>query len=117
MFSDSRTIPANTVETLDLLNLTSSDLGVSVPYVFRQLRVVRVVNNETAVGRKLLVGVGAGGVSSYAHSIGPGSELVSINAKDSWPVTSANATLRMANASGSSLSYSIYLIGTSTAAT
>lgn len=113
VFSDTRTIPANQLESLDLLNLSSTELGVAVPYVFRQLRLVRVVNNETTAGRKLLVGVGAGGTNVYAQAVGPGSEFVTINHRDPWVVTSGNSVVRLANPNGQSLSYTITLIGTS----
>lgn len=113
VFNDTRAIPANQIETFDLLNLTHSELGISVPYVFRQVRLVRVVNNETATGKKILIGVGAGGVGTYAHNIGPGSEFVTINHKDPWIVTAGNSLLRFANPNGSSLSYTITIIGTS----
>ena len=117
VFSDTRSIPAGQFESLDLLSLTHSEFGVSVPYVFRQLRVIRIVNNETATGRRLLVGVDPGRPTSvYATSVGPGSEMVAINQTDSWVVTTSNAALRLANPNGSALSYTIVLIGTATAA-
>lgn len=116
VFNDTRTIAAGQIDSIDLLSLTHSELGVTVPYTFRQVRLVRVVNNETASGKKLLFGVGAGGVGTYAHSVGPSSEFVTINHVDPWIVTSANSVLRIANPNGSSLSYTITIIGTSTEA-
>jgi hypothetical protein len=116
-FTDTRTIPAGSVEELDLLTLSQSTLGVEVPYHFRQLRIVRIVNNETAAGRRLLVGVDPGRPTSvYAAEIGPASEWVAVNHADSWRVTSANSVVRLANPSAAPLSYSIYLVGTSVAA-
>lgn len=51
VFTDTRSIPANTVEVIDLLTLTQQAFDVDVPFTFRQVRTVRVVNNETAAGR------------------------------------------------------------------
>lgn len=116
VFNDTRTIPANQIETFDLLDLTHSELGVNVTYEFKQVRLVRVVNNETATGKKILIGVGAGGIGTYAHNIGPGSEFVTINHTDPWIVTSGNSLLRFANPNGTSISYTITIIGTSTEA-
>lgn len=113
VFNDTRTIAAGQIDAIDLLAMTHSELGVSVPYVFHQVRLVRVVNNETVTGKKLLFGVGAGGVGTYAHNVGPGSEFVTINHVDPWIVTSANSLLRIANPNGSSLSYTLTIIGTS----
>ena len=44
VFADERTIAANTIEEFDLLNLSQQALDVAVPFVFRQLRVIRIVN-------------------------------------------------------------------------
>jgi len=117
VFTDTRTIAANTVEQIDLLNLTQATLGVSVPFSFRQLNLVRVVNKETAAGKRLLFGVDPGRPTSvYAASIGPASEWSAINHKDSWLVTAANSVVRICNPTASPITYSLYLIGTSTAA-
>jgi len=117
VFTDTRSIPANTVEQIDLLALTQQTLDVAVPYEFRQIRYVRVVNNETAAGRRILFGCDPGRPTVvYAAEVGPGSEFASINQTDSWRVTSGNATLNVANPSTATVSYSIYVIGTSVAA-
>ena len=116
VFTDTRTIGPNSLDELDLLNLSQNTLGVTVPYVFRQLRLVRIVNNATTAGRRLLVGVDPGRPTSvYAAEIGPGAEWINVNPTDAWQVTSANSILRIANPNASSLSYTIYLLGTSTA--
>lgn len=117
VFSDTRTIPANSVDALDLLSLTQQTFGVSVPYTFRQLRCVRVVNNETAAGRRILIGCDPGRPTVvYAAEVGPGSEWHSINQTDSWHVTETNSVMRIANPNSYSVSYTIFLLGTSTAA-
>ena len=116
-WADTRTIAANSVDVLDLLALTQTEFGVSVPCTIRQLRVVKVANNETTSGKVVLVGADETSPTSvYAFAVGPGSEMLAINNTDSWVVTSSNNTLRIANPSSSSASYSIVLIGTATAA-
>lgn len=117
VFTDTRTINAALVEVLDLLSLTQQTLNVSVPYEFRQIRYVRIVNNETAAGRRILIGSDPGSPTTrYAAEIGPGSEMSIVNAVDAWQVTSENATLRIANPNAVAVSYSIYVFGTSVAA-
>ena len=115
-FGDTRTIAANTVEEIDLLNLDRSHLGITVPMVFRQLVAVRIVNKETAAGKRLLVGVDPGSpTTAYAFEVGPGMEVASANTTDSWVVTNTNSTLRLANPNNSPLEYEIFLLGNSTA--
>lgn len=117
VFADSRTIPANSIEDFDLLNLTQQALGVTVPFTFRQLRAIRVVNTTTTAGRRLLVGVDPGRPTVvYAAEVGPGSEWFSVNQTDSWEVTEANSVIRIANPNGDAVNYELYLFGTSTAA-
>jgi len=117
VFADQRTIPAGQVEEFDLLNLTQQALGVNVPFTFRQLRVIRVVNESTAAGRRLLVGVDPGRPTSvYAAEVGPGSEWIAVNQTDAWEVTEANSKIRISNPNAASVVYSLYLIGTSTQA-
>jgi len=117
VFADQRTIPANTIEAFDLLDLEQSALGVSVPFVFRQLRLIKVVNNETDAGLSLKVGVDPGRPTIvYAAEVGPGSEWFAINNTDSWIVTENNSVVRIANTNADPISYSLYLIGTSTEA-
>lgn len=117
VFADERTIPANSVETFDLLNLTQQALGVTVPFTFRQLRIIKVFNMATQAGRRLLVGCDPGSPTSvYAAEVGPGSEWIAVNQTDAWLVTEANSTINIANPNSASVTYQIYLIGTSTAA-
>jgi hypothetical protein len=117
VYADQRTIPANTVETFDLLNLEQQALGVTVPFVFRQLRVIRVVNESTTPGRRLLVGVDPGRPTAvYAAEVGPGSEWCAVNQTDAWVVTAANSIIRISNPNAAAVTYSLFLIGTSTAA-
>jgi hypothetical protein len=117
VFADQRTIPANTIESFDLLDLEQTALGVDVPFVFRQLRIIRVVNESTTPGRRLLVGVDPGRPTVvYAAEVGPGSEWCAVNQTDSWEVTAANSIIQIANPNAAAVTYSLFLIGTSTAA-
>ena len=117
VFADSRSIPANSIESFDLLNLTQQALGVTVPFTFRQLRAIRVVNTTTTAGRRLLVGVDPGRPTVvYAAEVGPGSEWFAVNQTDAWEVTEANSVIRIANPNAAAVAYELYLFGTSTAA-
>lgn len=117
VFADSRTIPANTIEEFDLLNLTQQALGVTVPFTFRQLRAIRVVNTSTTAGRKIRVGVDPGRPTVvYAAEVGPGSEWFSVNQTDGWRVTEDNSVIRISNPNAASVTYELYLFGTSVAA-
>lgn len=117
VFADARSIPANTIESFDLLNLTQQALGVTVPYTFRQLRAIRVVNTATAAGRRLLVGVDPGRPTVvYAAEVGPGSEWFAVNQTDAWEVTEANSVIQIANPNAAAVTYELFLFGTSTAA-
>jgi len=118
VYAATRTIAANTLEEIDLRAITQTTLGVNVAFDFRQLRMVRVVNNETASGRKIRVGCDPGRPTvAYAAEIGPGSEWFTINHINAWPVTSTNQLLYIANPNAATVSYSLWLIGTSVAPT
>jgi hypothetical protein len=115
VFADQRTIPPETIEAFDLLDLEQTALGVAVPFVFRQLRLIKIVNNETASGASLKIGVDPGRPTAvYAAEVGPGSEWFAINNTDSWIVTEENSVVRLANTTADPISYSLYLLGTST---
>lgn len=117
VFADARSIPANSIESFDLLNLTQQALGVTVPFTFRQLRVIRLVNESTTAGQRILVGVDPGRPTAvYAAEVGPGSEWIAVNQTDAWEVTAANSVIRIANPNNAAVNYSLYLIGTSTQA-
>jgi hypothetical protein len=115
VYAETRAIPANTMETIDLLDLDQPTLGVAVSFEFRQLRLIRIVNESTTSGQRLLVGASPGSpVSVYAAEIGPGSEWHAVNYLDAWQVTEANKLVRISNPNAATLNYSLYLFGTST---
>ena len=72
-----------------------------------------VTNNSTTVGKNLLFGVDPGRPTLvHAANIGPGSEFVTINHIDSWVVTNDNKEIFICNPNATSISYSLYLLGT-----
>tara|TARA_Y100001973_G_scaffold106824_1_gene188474 strand:- start:401 stop:928 length:528 start_codon:yes stop_codon:yes gene_type:complete len=116
VFADTRTIAANTVETLNLLSLSQSTLDVTLPFIFRQLTACRVVNLQTTAGERLLFGVDPGRPTTvYAADVGPGCEFLTVNTTDSWVVTSTNSTVYVSNPNDVAISYELYLLGNATA--
>ena len=113
IFCDTREIAADTVEMIDLSDISQTRLGVVVPFTFTAIRCVRVTNNSTTVGKNLLFGVDPGRPTLvHAANIGPGSEFVTINHIDSWVVTNDNKEIYICNPNATSISYSLYLLGT-----
>lgn len=112
VYGDTRTIPANSIDEFDLLDLEQTALGATVPFVFGQVRLVRLVNRSTTAGRRLFVGANPGNpTTSYAADVGPGSEWVACNWIDAWQVTSANSVFRVANPNAAAVSYDLYIVG------
>jgi hypothetical protein len=75
------------------------------------------VNTSTTAGRRLLIGVDPGRPTVvYAAEVGPGSEWFSINQTDAWEVTADNSVIRISNPNAASVTYELYLFGTSVAA-
>ena len=116
VYAAERTIPANSLEEIDLRDIEQTTLGVTVNYDFRQVRLLRIRNDETTSGRRLRVGVDPGRPSVvYAAEIGPGSEWFSINHVNAWVVTDANRSLWIANPNAAPITYSLWIVGTSVA--
>lgn len=114
VYAETRNIPGNTMETFDLLDLDQSTLGVDVGFTFRQLRVIRVVNESTTPGQRLLIGVDPGKPTTvYAAEVGPGSEWHAVNYLDAWQVDEDNANVSISNPNPTGINYSLYLFGTS----
>lgn len=113
VFADTRTIPANTVDTLDLSNLEQTTFGVAVPFDFKQIRFFRVRNLATTSGQRLLVGASAGAPASvYAADVGPGADWFAMNYNDAWQVTAGNKEFRISNPNAAAVTYELYIIGT-----
>ena len=116
VYAAERTIPANSLEEIDLRAITQTTLGVTVNYDFRQVRLLRIRNDETTSGRKLRVGVDPGRPSVvYAAEIGPGSEWFSVNHVNAWVVNDANRSLWLSNPNAAAITYSLWLVGTNVA--
>lgn len=113
VFADLRTIPAGTMEEFDLKDLEQTTLGTTVPFVFNQVRCVKIRNTSTTAGRRILVGVSPGSPTSvYAAEVGPGSEWFAINYQDAWEVTDDNRIFRLSNPSTGPVTYELYVFGT-----
>jgi hypothetical protein len=113
-YAATRTIPANSADEFDLRDLEEITLGVTVPFRFRRVRLVRLRNRSTTAGRRLFVGADPGNPTTrYAADVGPGSEWTSVNQIDGWPVTPSNSIVRVANPNAASVPYDLYVIGVS----
>lgn len=126
IYAAQRTIPANSLEEIDLRAITQTTLGVTVNYDFRQVRLIRLRNEEPAQtpaeilaaipSRVIRVGVDPGRPSVvYAAEVGPGSEWFSVNYYTAWQVTDANRSFWIANPNSTPATYSLWLLGTSVA--
>lgn len=112
VYAETRTIPANGVDTIDCAAITQQTLEIPVPFAFAQIRVVRVVNNESAAGRYIYFGASeTDPFGTFAWAVGPESEFLSVNYRDAWLVNGQNGTVRVSNPSNVDVSYSIVLIG------
>jgi hypothetical protein len=113
VFADTRTIPANTVETIDLSDIEQTSFGVGVPFHFTQIRFFRVRNTSTTSGRRLLVGASAGAPTTvYAAEVGPSSDWFAINYQDAWEVTESNKEFLISNPNAAAVTYELYILGT-----
>jgi len=112
VYADTRTIAANGIDSINCFALTQQTLDVSVPFSFSQLRLVRVVNEDTVAGKYLYVGASqTDPFNVFAHAVGPASEMLAINQTDAWLVNANNATFYIANPSATPITYSITLMG------
>ena len=92
--------------------LMQHEVDVPVPFSFSQLRLVRVVNEDSAAGKYVYVGAKqTDPFRVFAFAVGPASELLAINQTDAWLVNSSNATFYISNPSATPVTYSITLMG------
>ena len=111
-----RSLAVGASETLDLLSLTDTIQGATGVQTMRQVRLVRVTNNETVTGPRIVVGPsGANGWGRVAGEVGPGGELLAVQQTHAWGVTSGECavTIRATGPTGS-VGYSIVVVGTAT---
>lgn len=110
-----RSLAVGASETLDLLSLADTIQGATGVQTMRQVRLVRITNNETATGPRIVVGPsGANGWGRVAGEVGPGGELLAVQQTHAWGVTTAEraVTIRATGPTGS-VGYSIVVVGTS----
>ena len=111
-----RSLAVGATETLDLLSLTDTIQGATGIQTMRQVRLVRVTNNETITGPRIVVGPsGTNGWGRVAGEVGPGGELLAVQQTHAWGVTSTErgVTIRATGPTGS-VEYSIVVVGTAT---
>ena len=116
LWVSNRSLAVGSTETLDLLALADTIQGATGVQTMRQVRLVRVTNNETTTGPRIVVGPsGTNGWGRVAGEVGPGGELLGVQQTHAWGVTSTErgVTIRATGPTGS-VSYSIVIAGTAT---
>jgi hypothetical protein len=124
LWHDQRTLAGSASENLDLTNLTNTLFGSTVTVNFAKVKALLIINLATTAGEDLLVGgAGAGGNAWSAPfdadadakiAVPADSMLLLVNKKNGWTVTNGSSDiLKIANASGASVSYKIAIVGTS----
>lgn len=111
VYANKRTIAANSVDAVDLQNLTQNALEVSLDFAFSKVRVFRCVNLSETSGEYLYFGASADDPNVFAVAVGPESEALIINQKDGYDVGSSNNVLRTYNPNSVPVSYELYIIG------
>lgn len=111
VYADTRTILANSLDSIDFSSLQQDTLEVAVPLTFGKLRLIRVVNHAAHLDGYVYFGADPINPNRFAFAIGPSSELLSINHKQAWDVSSTNGTVHLFNPSTLPVNYSIYAIG------
>lgn len=111
VYANKRTIAANSVDAVDLQNLTQNALEVSLDFAFSKVRVFRCVNLSETSGEYLYFGASATDPNVFAVAVGPESETLIINSKDGYDVSSSNNVLRTYNPNSVAVSYELYIIG------
>jgi hypothetical protein len=116
LWVSNRSLAVGSTETFDLLALADTIQGATGVQTMRQVRLVRVVNNETITGPRIVVGPsGTNGWGRVAGEVGPGGELLAVQQTHAWGVTTTErgVTIRATGPTGS-VSYSIVIAGTAT---
>ena len=116
LWVSNRSLAVGATETLDLLSLADTIQGATGVQTMRQVRLVRITNNETTTGPRIVVGPsGTNGWGRVAGEVGPGGELLAVQQTHAWGVTTAEraVTIRATGPTGS-VGYSIVVVGTAT---
>lgn len=111
VYADTRTIAANSLDTLNFAALAQDTLEVPVPLAFGQIRVIRIVNHAAHAEGYVYFGANPINPNQFAWAIGPSSELFAINHKQAWLLDGSNGTVHLFNPSTQAVSYSVYAIG------
>jgi hypothetical protein len=114
LWVSNRSLSAGASETLNLLSLADSLLGATGNQVFRQVTCVRVSNQSTTTGLRVVVGPsGTNGWGRVAGDVGPGGEVLGVQKVHPWGVTAAECgvTIRATGPTGPVL-FSIVVCGT-----
>jgi hypothetical protein len=114
LWVSNRSLAVGASETLDLLSLADTIQGATGIQTMRQVRLVRIENNETVTGPRIVVGPsGVNGWGRVAGEIGPGGELLAVQQTHAWGVTATErgVTIRATGPTGS-VAYSIVIAGT-----
>jgi hypothetical protein len=114
LWVSNRSLAVGASETLDLLSLTDTIQGATGIQTMRQVRLVRIANNETITGPRIVVGPsGTNGWGRVAGEVGPGGELLGVQQTHAWGVTSTEraVTIRATGPTGT-VAYSIVIAGT-----
>jgi len=116
LWVSNRSLAVGASETLDLLSLADTIQGATGIQTMRQVRLVRIENNETVTGPRIVVGPsGTNGWGRVAGEVGPGGEIIAVQQTHAWGVTPTErgVTIRATGPTGS-VSYSIVIAGTAT---
>ena len=114
LWVSNRSLAVGASETLDLLSLADTIQGATGVQTMRQVRLVRITNNETATGPRIVVGPsGTNGWGRVAGEVGPGGELLAVQQTHAWGVTTAERAVTIRATGPTGVSYSIVVVGTS----
>ncbi|EJN11853.1 hypothetical protein PMI42_04868 [Bradyrhizobium sp. YR681] len=116
-FMDIRTLASNTSENLDLAGSLTDAFGATI--TFAKLKAIEIENPEASTTN---LTVGAAGSNTFvgpfadatdAIILKPGDKFVAVS-RTGWTVTASTGDiLKVANASGAAVSYTVKLIGAS----
>ena len=116
VWSSTRSLTGGTTQTIDLLDLKDYPLDAEATTTFRSIRAVRVANNMTITGPRIVVGPGASqGWTRVQGDVGPSGELLAVNNLNHWPVgdNTKNLQFHATGATGATglISFTITIVG------
>lgn len=112
VYAATRSIPANSIDEVDLLALQQDALGASLVFSFARIRVLRVVNKSPESGSYIYFGASeTNPMGSFAMAVAAGSEALLVNHLDGYEVVQGNNILRTYNPNSTTIDYELYVIG------